>query len=235
MKKLTPPADEALVERWVQWLREGNFDQIERGLDPGLRTDDLRDKLQGMAVLIPAQPAKSVKPVGHLVAHHPDSSRTVTTTLEYEFPDQWLLARIVVQQQSGKSSVTGFSVYALPESVERQNGLTLAGKNSAHYGVLFLALAALAVSVYGVIVCIRVPVGKKRWWWAILCLIGVGRLGINWTTGAVGFMPMWIGFPPSGAVAELYSPWIVYTSLPVGAALIIMFRDRLVRSEPSGR
>jgi hypothetical protein len=218
------------VQRWVEWLREGNFDQIERGIDSSLRTDDLREKLNTMARFIPAQRPRSVKPIGYLVVHHRDSSSTITATLEYEFPDHWLLATLVRQDQSGTSTVTGFHVYPIPESVESHNRFTLSGKEQVHYVVLLLAFASLGVSIFGVIACLRTPMGKRRWLWALVCLVGVGRLAINWTTGAVGFTLAWIGFPPSGAaMVPLYSPWIVYTSLPVGAVVVLILRDRLIR------
>ncbi len=230
MQKITPPQNEAMVQRWIQWLRESNFTQIEQGLDPGLRTDDLKDKLGTMARLIPAEQPRSVKPIGYLVAHHPDSSRSITTTLEYEFTDHWLLATVVEQEHSGTVTVTGFHVNPIPESVENHNRFTLLNKEPVNYVVLLLSWAALAVSAYGVIASLRSSMGKKKWLWAALCLVGVGRLGINWTTGMVGFTPLWIGFPPSSAVmVPLYSPWVVYSSLPLGAAVFLMLRDRLTR------
>jgi hypothetical protein len=234
MKKITPPGDEAMVQTWIQWTREGKFDQVETGLDPSLRTDDLRDKLQEMARMIPDEQPTSVKPIGYAVVHHPDSSQTITITLEYEFSKQWLLATLVKQEQSGVSSVMGFHINPIPESVESHNRLTLGGKEPVHYVMLLLALAALALAIYGVVVCLRTPTGKVKWLWAAVCLIGVGRLAINWTTGAVGFTAAWIGFPPSGAaMVSLYSPWMVYVSLPIGAAIVLMFRDRLLRSPSS--
>ncbi len=230
MKKVTPAEDEAMVQQWIQWTREGNFDQIERGLDPSLRSDNLRDKLAGMTRLIPNEQPMSVKPVGYVVVHHPDSSQTITITLEFEFQNQWLLATIVRQEQSDVSSVMGFHINPIPESAESHNRLTLLGKKPVHYVMLLLAFAASAIALYGVVVCLRTPMGKKKWLWAAICLIGIGRLGINWTTGIVGFTAVWIGFPPSGAaMVPLYSPWMVYTSIPVGAAVVLIFRDRLLR------
>lgn len=234
MKKITPPQDEAMVQRWTQWLEERNFDQIERGLDPSLRANDVRDKLETMAQLIPPQQPTSVKVIGYIVAHHRDSSSTTTTTLEYEFSDGWLIASLVKEERAGASTVTGFHVQPISESVESRNRFTLFGKEPVHYVVLLLSLAALAVSAYGVIASLRVPMGKKKWLWAAVCSFGVGRLAINWTTGAVGFTPLWIGFPPSGAVMiPLYSPWVVYSSLPVGAVVFLMLRDRLILVRPT--
>jgi hypothetical protein len=236
MKKIAPAEDEAMVQTWVQWTRQDYFDQIKTGLDPSLRTDDLRDKLEEMARVIPNEQPISVKPIGYAVVHHPDSSQTITITLEYEFQDQWLLATLVKQEHSGMSSVVGFHINPIPESVESHNRLTLRGKEPVQYFMLLLALAALATALYGVVVCLRAPAGKKKWLWAALCLIGVGRLAVNWTTGVVGFTAVWIGFPPSGAsMVPLYSPWMVYTSLPVGGAIVLIFSERLLGSQRDGQ
>lgn len=233
MKKTTPPQEVAMVQTWIQWLREGNYSQIEQGIDPDLRTDDLKDKLDTMARLIPAEQPKSVKPIGYYVTYHSDS-RTITTTLEYQFADYWLVATMVQEEQSDTTTVSGFHVWRIPESVEAHNKFRLLGKGPADYALLLLSLAALMVSAYGVIVSLRSSMGKRKWLWALVCLIGVGRLAINWTTGAVSFTLLWFGFPPSGAeMNPLYSPWVVYSSLPVGAVLFLVLKDRLTRVTPT--
>jgi drug/metabolite transporter (DMT)-like permease len=118
--------------------------------------------------------------------------------------------------------------------VENQNRFTLIGKDPVQYVVLFLALAALAISLYAFIACLRTKMGKRKWLWAILCFAGMGRLAVNWTTGATGFTAICIGVPPVGAaMVPLYSPWMVYTSLPVGAVLFLIFRE-LVVGRPAG-
>ncbi len=232
-KKVTNPQDETMVRNYVQQLREHNFDQIERDLDPRLRSDDLRQNLTAMSGLLPAQEPKSVKVIRYSVVHHADSSRTIAITLEYEFPNQWLLAELVRQEDGATSTVTGFHLYPVPESVEKHNRFTLTGKGTGQYGVLLLAFAMLVVGIYAFISCVRTPIGKKKWLWAIICLLGVGRIAVNWTTGALGLTPIWIGIPPSGAVmVPLYSPWIVYTSLPLGAVVFLILRPRLNRTRP---
>ena len=229
MNKTTPPEDEAMVKRWVQRLREGKFGEIERGLDPSLRSDDLQEKLTSMARLLPAQQPTSAKVIGYGVVDDADSSSTITTTVEYEFPHEWLLATLVKQDHAGTIMVTGFYVNPIPDSVENQNRFTLIGKDPVQYVVLFLALAALGISLYAFIACLRTKMGKRKWLWAILCFVGMGRLAVNWTTGATGFTAICIGVPPVGAaMVPPYSPWMVYTSLPVGAVLFLIFRELVV-------
>jgi hypothetical protein len=234
MNKTTPAKDEAMVQRWIQCLREGRFGEIERGLDPNLRSDDLQEKLTSMARLLPTQEPTSAKVIGYRVLHDADSSSTITTILEYEFPHEWLLATLVKQDHAGTITVIGFYVVPIPDSLENQNRFTLIGKDPVRYVVLFLALAALAVSTYAFIACLRTKMGKGKWLWAILCFVGIGRLAVNWTTGATGFTAICIGVPPVGAaMVPLYSPWMVYTSLPVGAVLFLIFRE-LVAGRSAG-
>ena len=99
--------------------------------------------------------------------------------------------------------------------------------------MLLLAVAALIVSIYGFISCLRSQMGKKKWLWAVICLLGIGKLAVNWTTGAIGFTPIWVGMPPAGAVmVPLYSPWVVYASFPLGAVMFLIWRARLSRTMP---
>ncbi|MBZ5547870.1 MAG: hypothetical protein LAO22_07860 [Acidobacteriia bacterium] len=231
MKKIANPQDEQMVRSYVQQLQEHAYDSIEQELDPSLRTDDLRENLTTMSRLLPIQEPKSVKVIGYQVVHHPDSSRTTTITLEYEFSNQWLLAELVREQRGNENAVTGFHLIPLAESVEDHNRFTLAGKGSGQYGVLLLALAALIISIYGFISCLRTPMGRKKWLWAVICLFGIGRIAVNWTTGAIGFTPIWFGILSAGAVmVPLYSPWIVYASFPVGTTLFLIWRSRLTRA-----
>ncbi len=104
-------------------------------------------------------------------------------------------------------------------------------QGSGQYGVLLLALAAIVISIYGFISCLRTPMGRKKWFWAVICLFGVGRIAVNWTTGAISFTPIWIGMPPAGAfMVPLYAPWIVYASLPVGTTVFLIWKSRLTRT-----
>ena len=50
-------------------------------------------------------------------------------------------------------------------------------------------------------------------------LIGIGKLSMNWTTGAVGVQPLQFQLLGAGIfrAGGPYLPWIVSVSLPIGA------------------
>lgn len=234
MKKITNPQDEQMARGFVQQLQKHAYDSVEQELDPRLRTDDLRGTLTAMSELLPTQEPKSVKVIGYQVFHHPDSSKTISTTLEFEFSNQWVLAEVVEERRGDENTVIGLHVTPIVASIEQQNRFSLSGKNSGQYGVLLLALGALIVSIYGLVSCLRTPIGRKKWLWAVVCLFGVGRIAVNWTTGAIGFTPIWVGIPPAGAfMVPLYSPWIVYASLPIGTTIFLIWRPTLTGATAS--
>jgi len=230
IKKFTSPQDESTARHYVDLLRQGRYKEIEAQADPGIQGPEMADQLAAMAALFPSGEPISVKVVGVNSFHGPAVART-NITLEYEFPGKWLLANVVTQKESTVTSLYGFHVTPIADSLEKINGFTLSGKSAPQYVVLLLAFVAVALSLYAFVVCLRTKMGKGKWVWSIICLIGVGQLGINWTTGQAGFTPLSIHLPPAGAHAAFYGPWIVYVALPVGAVLFLMLRDRLQRTQ----
>lgn len=232
MQKMTPQADAEAARNYVTLLRQSNFDQIEKDLDPSLKEADVRDTLATMAAKFPAGTPSSIKVVGANVFRGADAYRT-SITLEYEFPRKWLLANVARQTRDGVTTVTRFQVTPIPDSLENLNRFTLAGKSWVQYTVLLLGALAVVLSLYAFVLCLRTRMGKTKWLWAVICLLGGGRLGMNWTTGQSDFTLLSIHLPPAGATTPLYGAWVVYVSLPLGAVLFLVLRDRLRRSEPS--
>ena len=65
MKMITPPEDEAVAKNYIAFLRQGQFDQIRKDLDPKMADAFDRATFEKMRALIPAggEPT-SVKVVG---------------------------------------------------------------------------------------------------------------------------------------------------------------------------
>jgi hypothetical protein len=222
MEKLTPPGAESEARAYVDLLRTNQFDQIERGLDPQVVDDMTHGQLVFMASLFPGQQPVSVKVVG-LESHHNGDLSDLRTTLEYEFPSKWLLASLTTQNRNGTQAVIGFHVDEIPDSLEHRNRLTLAGKGAEQYSILFMFLADIGLTLYVLALCAKSGLNKRTWFWPIICLFGVGRFAVNWTTGQISVTAIWIGFPPAGANSTFFSPWIVYAALPLGALLCLLF------------
>ena len=223
LQKFSSPEDQATARSYVDRLRAGKFDEIEKALDPGIRTPNIRDTLTKMAALIPNGEPTSVKLVG---AHTFQSSeeKTVNTTFEYNFGDKWLLANVAVRDRQGAKAVVGFNVSRMTQSLESQNRFTLIGKSAIQYAVLAAAISAVLITFYSVIVCARTKLPSRKWLWVLFILVGFGKVAVNWTTGQLAIAPLSVQLFSASAAAPLYGPWMIAVSLPLGAIVFLLYR-----------
>ena len=227
MKKFTPPEDELFARRSFDQLRQGKFDEIASDLDPSVADPNLRDKLAEMASLIPAEAPASIKVVGAYASRNPEFS-TTSITLEYQFPNKWLLVDVTTQKKGEASTVLGFHVTAESDSLENLNKFTLVGKSAIQYLILTLAVCSLTFSFYVLILCIRTKDVNRKWLWMLFILVGVEKVAINWKTGQLTFGIIAINIPSAAASHPLYGPWTVAAFLPLGAILFLN-RQRKMR------
>lgn len=221
MRRWTAPEDESTARSYVDQLRQKRFDQIERDWDPSVEVPNMPDTLAQMSAVFPAQEPTSIKVVGSHVYRGKNVTSTAVT-LEYEFPGKWVLAEVVTKKSDGVITIAGFHVRPISDSVENLNRFTLVDKGASQYTILLLALLSMAFSFYVFALCIRTKIERRKWLWLILILTGVGRLGVNWTSGQHFFTLLAFNLPPSGAFAPLFGPWAVFTTLPLGAIAFLM-------------
>lgn len=229
MKKWTPAEDEAIAKNYIELLRQGKFEQIETALDPSLKNPDVHDTFTQMAAMIPAGPPESLKVVGSNVFSGPEVS-TTNLTFEYQFPQKWLLINVATQKKNGVATIIGFHVTPIADSLENINKFTLAGKSGFQYFVLVLAIVVPLLTLYVAVRCIRTKGVKMKWLWVIFILFGVCKLTVNWITGQWSIMPISIQIPCTTAGHELYGPWMIAVSFPLGAILFLLRRKK---PEPS--
>jgi hypothetical protein len=226
MKKWTPPEAESIARSYVDLLRQGKVDQIERDLDASVTDSSVRDTFAKMAAIFPAENPVSVKVVGAHIFKGQEYS-TTDITLEYQFPSKWLLVSVVTRKQGNISTIIGFHVNPIPDSLENQNKFSLLGKGASQYLILIFAACSLLFSFYVLVVCIRTKIGKTKWLWMLFILVGVGRLAVNWTTGEFTFTPFAFQIPCLAATHPLYGPWTIAFYLPLGGILFLNHRWKM--------
>jgi hypothetical protein len=229
MKKWTPPEAESNARSYVDLLRQGKFDQIARDLDSSVADSNAGDTFAKMAAIFPSESPVSVKVVGAHIFHGQEYS-TTDISLEYQFPSKWLLVNIVTQRTGNVSTIAGFNVEPLRDSLENLNRFTFVGKSAPQYLMLMLAVCSLLFSFYVLILCIRTKGGKRKWLWMLFILLGLGKLAVNWTTGQWAVTVFSLQIPCGMATALLYGPWTVAASLPLGA---IVYLNRLWKTKIS--
>lgn len=226
MKKWTPPEAESIARKYVDLLREGKLDLIERDLDPSIMDSDVGGTFAKMAAMFPAEAPESIRVVGAHVLHRPESTAT-NITLEYQFPKKWLLVDLTTQRTRNVSTIVGFHVQPLRDSLQNLNRFTLVGKSTDQYLFLIIAIGSLLFSLYVFVLCIVTKNEKRKWLWMLFILLGVSKLAVNWTTGQWNVTLLAIQIPCAMATAPLYGPWTVAASAPLGAILYLIRREKI--------
>jgi hypothetical protein len=227
LQKFTPPEDEALATNYVALLQQNKFEQIEKDLDPSLK--GVQDTLVKMAKMIPSQDAVSIKIIGAQQVRNPDSYQ-INLSFEYQFPSKWMMINVAMQRKDGISTIIGFNVYPLADSLENLNKFTLAGKSFFQYVTLAFAVLIPFFTLYALVLCIRTKMRKRKWLWIIFILFGLGEFTVNWTTGQWRFAPLSFQLFGASAFAPMYGAWLITISLPVGAAVFLIRRTKLAVS-----
>jgi len=231
LQKFSSPEDQATAKSYIDQLRARKYDEIEKALDPSIRTASMRETLTKMAELIPNQEPTSIKLVGAHRFHMSDTT-TVNTTFEYGYGDKWLLTNVAVRDKNGTKSIVGFNVNPIAQSLESQNRFSLSGKSGLHYAVFFAAVAVVLFTLYALVICVRTKPLKRKWLWILFILVGFGKLAVNWTTGEWGIAPFFVQLFSASAFAPLYGPWTIAVSIPLGAAMFLVYkRSRLAKPE----
>jgi len=230
MKKMTPPEGESVAKNYINLLRQKNFEQIEKDTDQSINNPNLHTTLVEMAEMIPNRDPDSVKVVGSHVFHGPEVSST-NITFEYQFQQKWLLINVATQKKGGITSIIGFNVSPITDSMVNTNRFTLSGKSLLHYIVLALAIIIPSFTLFALIVCIRTKIEKRKWLWVIFVISGLTIFSIDWTTGQWKFNPLYVQFLGASAFAPLYGSWKIGISLPLGAIVFLLKRKGMSKRQ----
>lgn len=226
LQKFASPAEQSVARNYIDSLRHKRLVEIEKAADPSIASPTLHDTLVRMADLFPAGEPTSVNLVG---AHRIDGpeSLTINLTFEYGFSGKWFLTNVATKAQGGKTTIVGVSVTPQPGSLEEQTKFTLGGKTPLQYAVFMLVVSLPLVTLFALVVCFRTKLMGRKWPWILFILFGFGKLIVNWTTGQWAFVPLAVQMFSASAYAPLYGQWTLGVSLPLGAVLFLLLRQRL--------
>jgi hypothetical protein len=229
LEKIAPKDEVEFARARLDELRAGQLDQLETHLDAASSNSGTRAELERMMQYYPAAEPRSVELIGSNVGRGP-GWWTANLSFQYEFPDAWLVANVVLHRKDGSDLVVkGMHLQRIPDSLQHVNAFTFAGKGARHYLVLGAALLMALFTLASFVVCVRTPGIRRKWLWALFTAVGVTGVTLNWTTGAIGFQPVSVHlFGAAAAAASPYSPWFVTASFPLGGVLFLVKRARLM-------
>ena len=233
LDKLTPHAEVEFSKKYFSFFQNQNYEAIEESIDNELKTTDLRGRLEQIANLFPKELPKKIDLVGSHTFEMADKTQT-NLTFQYEFSKNWLIANIVLERiDNGPVVVKGVSVNPIQDSLENINKFTLKNKSAIHYMFLLLAVAIPIFIVVTFVVCLRTPIKKLKWLWAIFILIGFVQCTINWSTGQVFYQL--ISFNLLGAgffYGSQFGPVLLKVAFPLGAIIFWIKRKKFCQEDP---
>jgi hypothetical protein len=215
--------DVEAAKKYVHLLQLRAFSIIEADADASISGPEMQGSLSKMADLLPDadSEAESLALVGTSTLQTPNGQET-TITLECHHAQNWLLADITTRTTYDGKRILGFYLKPIPDSVARMKRFAIFGKGVKQYAVLLLSFLCLSITAYALYLCLRTTTGKAKWLYPVLILLGVGQLGVDWTTGKTSITLLAFHLPPVWAISPPYSPWLVYVSVPVGALIFVL-------------
>jgi len=243
--------DQSILFRWsvsreeedfargvIEGLRHQRYDQYSSDLD--LNNPETAEKLAAIRNLFPPHEPVSLKLVDVRTVRR-GASRIYTLSFEYDFgavasnPEatrpgrgRWLLAQVLLETEGNRASIGHIDVGVIAKPIEEVNAFTLKGKTGFQYLFLLLTVATEAFSFYAFVRCLRTRPLRRKWIWAIIALLGICKLTVNWTTGLTLFTPIAFSLPPALFSFSAYGPWMVHLHLPLGAVIFLLRRKSLI-------
>lgn len=207
-------------------LQAKNLKAIEGETAPEVLASAAPLVLEQMAAQFPSTPPRSVLIAGLNVIKFSglkDTARRVDISLQYEFDSKWLLASARWRETaSGDKVIEAINVQVLPASLMVINAFELSGKSIGHYVVLALAIALPLFSIAVLILCVSTPLSwKRKIWWCVGILLGLGKINFSWTNGAIFVQPLFFQFLSAGWIRSGVGPIIISISIPLFAILFL--------------
>jgi len=215
-------------KRYYEELRQSQVDQIIQSFDPRADKDSLRSDIPKVIALVPQQEPLGVETLGGTVECKGTGICTKLITLEYKYPDRWILFQVTISNGSGHYAISDLAVRPETMPIESMSQFTLRGKGWLNYAILLMALLSTGFTIYTLVLCIRTPIKKRKWLWIILTILGIGEFGIEWSSGEFWHKIFYI-ILPSGFGFEIDGPFM-YFSMPAGAILFLLLRSRIRRT-----
>ena len=228
LDKFTPHPAAEVARSVLDEVRLGDMDPVKAKLDDRLRQDPgIEDKLRELTGYFPAGAPRSVKLVGTKTMTVNGATR-YDLTYEYEFAGGWVLGNVLLAGEGDALRVEGVHVQRMAQSLEQQNAFTLSGKDATHWVILFACIVIPVFCLYAFVLCLRTPIARRKWLWALGTLLGFVTLRFNWTTGDFDFQLLSIQLFGASGMASPYGPMIMGMSLPLGAIWFLACRSGLV-------
>lgn len=211
------PQDEAeFAKQHLALYQAQDFDQIIGQLNPQIIGDDTRSKLEELSGYFPDGQPIDIQIVGSHTMTSP-GTWSANLTFQYQFSESFLIATVALLKRDDQLMINGINLQVLESSLEEINQFNVGGRGGLGYLFLILAVAIPIFIVGSFVECLRTPIPKRKWLWAIFVLMGVGVMRLNWTTGEFAYSMLSWQLLGAGFLKPMYGPLVLSVAAPIGA------------------
>ena len=221
---------EAIATNYIEKIISGDFEEIEDAIELSLKPKLTDDVLQQMRGLLGTDKPKEKNLIGYRAHTYNQEPTRYNLTYQYGYQDRWVLVNVAFRTlPNGTNDIFGLNVYnPMDRPLQEVHKFTFEAKGLLHYIFLVSCTLVPLFILTTLIVAIRTKFKKRKWLWIIFILVGIVQFSLNWTTGQIGFKILNFQLFGSGAfTVSAYAPWILSFSLPIGAFLFWINRDKL--------
>ncbi|MFQ5737006.1 MAG: hypothetical protein ACE5GY_09110 [Thermodesulfobacteriota bacterium] len=217
---------------FIETLRSGDMDTLKDLSVLDIGAESIRGKLLEMKGQLDRGEMVSVETIS--AQDYSSYFSSISHTLlgyQITFEGSWLKALVLVDEADGVQKVSTIYTEPLARPMQELYAFNFSDMTFAHYAALFFAVAVPLFIIYNIAQCIMTQVRFKILWISFM-LVGIGTIIFDWSSAHMGFKlfaPMFLG---SGAhKATIYGPWVLKTSLPVGALIFYFYRNKLIERQ----
>jgi hypothetical protein len=232
LRTLAPPEADRFAREFVRDLRRGDTAATGPRLSPRLQQlPGVRDSIAGMVRFFPRGPVNGIELIGAQVQVDAQATRRFLEYQEQSAGGWAVIQLFLLEDEGGNRYVDAVHVSQIAAPLQRVNAFTLAGKGPRHWLMLAAAVGVTLFCLWAAVLVIRTPM-RRRWGWALVALVGGGKLTLNWTTGDIFATPLNLQLLGS-AVARtgLAGPWLLSVAIPAGALMALLRRRRFLAGE----
>lgn len=226
---------EAKATEFIQKLIDGEFEDIESAIEPSLKLQLNNELLQQMSNILGSDEILERQLIGYQTHSLNQQPTRFNLSYQYGYADKWIVVNVAFRTlENGQDEIFGLNVYnPMNQPLQELHKFTLVGKGSLHYVFLAMGIFVPVFILYTLISAIRTKFKKRKWMWIIFIIIGIAQFSINWTTGQVGLKILNVQLFGSGIfTSSIYAPWILSFSIPIGAILYWVRRDKIRFQNP---
>ena len=221
IRKFATAEDEKVARVCIDTLRKGRLDEIEARLHPSIDRTKAHGELVKMLAAVPPGEPDAVKLIG-VHKNINNGVRSADLVYQYTYGKKYLEMGCITISD-GPQTILGIEVRPLPASYDELSRFVLTGKSFFQYLVLLAGVVFIVMSLLALIRCIVDRNLRRKWLWILFILFGIGKLSMDWNTGAWDFHPLYFLLFSVSADSPGYG-WTVSIALPVGAAVYLARR-----------